>query len=781
MTKIALVRSTSFALVFLAAPLFAASSAIAACPAPSGFVNLEFSPTYQPHLARIKFTPAVAQKVASKLAAPVNPSLSSATTIAILDGYSDNRHIDLCGNQTVAVLYSGAYTKYSVHGTHVSGIVGANRNNAGLVGVDPFARLLNIPVFDDYGWRPTDLGNAALNYAKASGARVANMSYSSTQVGAVFMPSELNMLRNHNSTTPGQGLVIARAAGNDGALILNQGYVGNASVDLNNLLIVGSVNAANTISSFSNRPGNACMTAASCVAAPANYVKNFFLVAPGENIWSDAPNQSIASLSGTSMAAPQVAGAAGLVIQYALAGNTKLTPGQVTNILKKSATKLGTSAAGTPDAIYGWGLLNVDAAINSPVGGASVTTQSTVSASGKVALGQSGISTAKGSMIKSALEQGLSGLVVFDGFDRPFQLVGPKTTEEKTSDTRRSVSLITSLASLQRTLLLADDKNTYSLVTSGDDAGLGVNVFSITSTGFSADFGRGAAASYFASAPLPEDVSSYSRDLAGLFLTASGDAGKALQDETIFAAADVNAAPGLVLSSVLMKTAPYKRASLGDDNETQEISFNRSGRRDDTALIRTGVRYDLGSKTSLGASYGVLMEQDTAMGVYSSGAYSLGDRAVTHIFGASVKRKTGERSAIQAFADRTTTSTTQSRDSLFSAIDNWRGSKIGVAYETTEMFSENDSVRLVAARPCQVDKGTLGLHVPVGRELDGTVNYSGRTVGVGSDASPLDLSVQYRGSNAFINYAFETQLSDRDLGANDGLGVTALGAIQFDF
>lgn len=780
MTKIALVRSTSLALALIAAPLFAASSAIAACPAPSGFTNLEFSPTYQSHLARIKFTPAVAQKVASKLAAPVNPSLSTATTIAILDGYSDNRHIDLCGNQTVAVVYSGTYTKYSLHGTHVSGIAGANRNGAGLVGVDPFARLLNIPVFDDFGWRPTDLGNAALNYAKASGARVANMSYSSTQVGAVFLPSELNMLRTHNSATAGQGLVIARAAGNDGALILNQGYAGNASVDLNNLLIVGSVNASNTISSFSNRPGNACMTMASCIATPANYVKNFFLVAPGENIWSDAPNQSIASLSGTSMAAPQVAGAAGLVIQYALAGNTKLTPGQVTDILKKSATKLGTSAAGTPDAIYGWGLLNVDAAINRPVGSATVATQSTVSAGGTVAVGQSSISAARGSMMKSALEQGLSGLVVFDEFDRPFQLVGSKTTEEKTSDSRRAVSLITSLASLQKTLLSEDGNNSYSLVTTSDDAGLGVNVFSIASAGYSADFGRGAAASYFASAPLPGDTSSYSRDLAGLFLTGSGDAGKALQDETIFAAADMNAAPGLVLSSVLMKTAPYKRASLGDDRDANNISFNSSGRRDDTALVRTGARYDLGSKTSVGASYGVLLEQDTAMGIYSSGAYSLGDRAVTHIFGASVKRQTGERSALQAFADRSTTSTTQSRDSLFSAIDNWRGSKIGVAYETTEMFDSNDSVRLVVARQWQIDKGTLGLHVPVGRELDGTVNYSDRTVEMGSDASPLDLSVQYRGSNDFINYAFETQLSNRDLG-NDGLGVTALGAIQFDF
>lgn len=790
MSNISTTRSVSFALALMA-PLLAAAPAMAACPDPAGFQNFEFTSQYQSNLAKIKFTPAVSQTVADRLANPIG-TLPTGTTIAILDGFADIAHVDLCGHATTKLVYSGTYTKLDLHGTHVSGLAGAIQNGSGLVGVDPFSRLLNIPVFDDTGWRPGDLGKAALDYARVDGARVVNMSYGSTKRGAVFLPGELNLFKNYNSATPGQGLVIARAAGNDGATISNQGYAGDASVDLSNLLIVGSVNSSNVISSFSNRPGNACMTGSTstrtrtspCTTKPANYVKNFFIVAPGENIWSDAPGQSIASLSGTSMATPQVAGAAGLVIQNALAGNVQLTPGQVANILKLSATHLGASAAGTPDTVYGWGLLNVEAAINRPAGGSSVATQSTVSGGGAVSLSQSSISASSGSMMRMGIEQGLSDMVIFDGFGRPFTMVGPKTTETvTTTDASDHIARLSSVASLHRTPLFTDEHYAYSMTRSGGGAGLGVNVLSLTGDTMRADFGIGAAATYFASAPLPGDAPSYSRDLAGLFFASSGEAGNTLRQEaSIFAAIDNHVAPGLVMSSVLIKTAPDSLAGLSGA-EAQPLSGDRPfERRDETSLIRTGARYDVGAGVSLGASYGILFEQGTTMGMRSSGAFSLGDQALTQIFGASVKYDTGNRSSIQVFADRSRTSSTHRGDSLFSAIDDWRGSKFGLAYETTQMFNDSDAVRLIVARPWQVDQGTLALHVPVGREFDGTVNYDDRIVAAGTDAAPLDFTMQYRGGEGdFVTYAFEAQMTDRDLRASGGREATVMGALQLHF
>ena len=147
----------------------------------------------------------------------------------------------------------------------------------------------------------------------------------------------MNLFTNYN-------MVFVRAAGNDGIDIGTEAFSGNAAVDLSHLLIVGSVDGNDVISGFSNTPGDACiggLSTATCSANDSNAMMNFFIVAPGESIISDLPNNYVGSMSGTSMAAPHVTGAAALVYQYALAGNTDLTAGAVAGILKTSADDLG--------------------------------------------------------------------------------------------------------------------------------------------------------------------------------------------------------------------------------------------------------------------------------------------------------------------------------------------------------------------------------------------------------------------------------------------------------
>jgi len=198
--------------------------------------------------------------------------------IAILDGYADPTHSDLIGKISTEFLYSGSYN-VDFHGTHVSGIAGGARNGSGTVGVAPGSTLYNFPVFDDNGFVASDLGASILNRIttlNSSGANIrsVNMSYGPAASGDVFLSGELNLFANYKDD-----FVVVRAAGNSGVNVRRESYSGTASVDLSHLLIVGSVDANNVISSFSNKPGSACISS-SRKCASSEKMRQIWIVAP---------------------------------------------------------------------------------------------------------------------------------------------------------------------------------------------------------------------------------------------------------------------------------------------------------------------------------------------------------------------------------------------------------------------------------------------------------------------------------------------------------------------
>jgi hypothetical protein len=581
---------------------------------------------------------------------------------------------------------------------------------------------------------------AALNAAQSAGARVVNMSYGPATKGDVFNPGELNIFKNYRSS-----MVLVKAAGNDGVDVRNERFTGNASVDLSHILIVGSVDANNNISSFSNRPGSACIGA--CGANNENATKNFFLVAPGESILSDLPKNSVGLLSGTSMAAPHVAGAAALVYQYALAGNTQLEPSQVAGILKCSAHDLGAPGV---DAVYGWGLLDVAAALQ-PCGGISFATGGTVN-SGVVSLRDTTI-TSSSLVSSSAMQNALSSAVVFDDYKRGFTLGTSKVgTSVASALSPNFVEELNGQVGASTVELSHDGQSSVSLTSKGDFGNGGFRVIDVERGNLHFASGLGASASYFTT-PTEGSQQSFGRSMAETFFTGSGDAALSLK-HAMFFDADVRPTSRLTLSGLYLRTTPAAFDQMADN-----VAALMLNKQTVSSLLKFGANYRLLYGLSAGVSYGVLQEQGQLLGMQAGGAFGMGD-GVTYIGGIHANAQLTENASLSIFAEQSSTGSSSHNGQIFSIADRWSGSKYGLSLSDRDPFGIDGLVQLKLVRPWQIDRGSLAVRLPVGRELDGTVDYENRIVSVATDQMPWELHASYlRGGNMFSYGAELTMLS----------------------
>ncbi|TRU47783.1 MAG: peptidase S8, partial [Microcystis aeruginosa Ma_QC_Ch_20071001_S25] len=198
------------------------------------------------------------------------------------------------------------------HGTHVAGTVAAANNGIGMTGVAYNSRIMAIRMGDvnSQGWF-TNGGNLAqaIRYAVDNGARVINMSLGWTDSTALSDALAYAASRN---------VITVSAAGNSS--LSSPGTPAYYATQYG--LSVGAVDSSRTIASFSNRAGtNSSMQ---------------HVMAPGVNVYSTLPGNRYASYSGTSMAAPHVAG----VVALMLGANPNLTHAQVRSILTSSAVRL---------------------------------------------------------------------------------------------------------------------------------------------------------------------------------------------------------------------------------------------------------------------------------------------------------------------------------------------------------------------------------------------------------------------------------------------------------
>jgi len=273
------------------------------------------------------------------------------------------------------------------HGTHVSGTIGAAGNNsAGVAGVNWAVSMMGLRFMDATGKGTVANAIRAIQFAIQAKAALPNSAgirvLSNSWGGSGNSQALLDAINQANAA----GILFVAAAGNDGAnMDATPSYPG--AYRAANVISVAATDNTDTLASFSNY-GSTTVD----------------LGAPGVNIASTYPNSGYASMSGTSMATPHVAGAAALVLAACASLDTptlratlvnnvdavgsltaKTASGGRLNVYKAvTACATGSSAppAKTPPPVAPGFTLSAPAAFALTIGGASASATTTASGVG---------------------------------------------------------------------------------------------------------------------------------------------------------------------------------------------------------------------------------------------------------------------------------------------------------------------------------------------------------------------------------------------------------------
>lgn len=192
------------------------------------------------------------------------------------------------------------------HGTHVSGTIAAENNGIGVTGIAYNSQIMAVKVLDENGSGSyANIANG-IRYAVDNGANVINLSLGGN--------SGNNTLKSAIEYASSKGVIVVMAAGNSGDATPSYParYADKSGI------AVGAVDKNNQLTDFSNRSGS-------------QEIK--YVTAPGKDVYSTVPDNKYASYSGTSMAAPHVAG----VVALMLSANPNLTESQVREIIISTA------------------------------------------------------------------------------------------------------------------------------------------------------------------------------------------------------------------------------------------------------------------------------------------------------------------------------------------------------------------------------------------------------------------------------------------------------------
>ena len=692
------------------------------------------------------------------------------------------------------------YPTDSTHGTHTAGIA------AGLnVGIAYQASILPVKVCGSFV-DSCDGVDQGIVWASQHGASIISVSIG----GPVLTATDIASFR----TAIANGSLLVVAAGNSGTKDPVSGFLGGAAIQpgvAGSMIVVGATgympggSKYGTIAPFSQEPGTQCN-----VVGTARYcMADYFVVAPGVDIWSSVGNGAATAgaygyLSGTSMATPYVAGVAAVIKgQW-----PTLTSTQIASIIFDTADNLGAPGV---NAVYGRGAVDITKAMQ-PVGqtvlavsgNLSTTSSATGSGSGTSVTGVGG---AQASLVSGPLSVAvhnstiLQNAVVVDSFGRNFTVNMTNATYNPGFD------VATMLLSSGFTTITPFGVSVQSPVGRLDASGYSMDtVIPAVLSGQYLATQQHAVQDLIVDDHLMPGVDvniGYNLDLSGHFSEYDSVASEAFSGLFISASA-VNSPyasltnGGSYLGSTIaldddmrMRFGKSVLDPQRGSYQVPEFSYLAQLEGPQTQYdLRTaqstlvGMDWDFASWGELGMVATQTAEQNGLLGGFNSGSLSVAKSANTSAIGLSARVGFGDGWVTTVSYNEGITQLSLKPNAFVSSSDTLHSRSYGFAVSKHGLFDDTNSLGLAVSRPLQIYAGGMNITAADGvNSTTGALNIGHEYVSLASSTPETDVELGY--VTTFLDGALALQanagyqMNVAGLGGQNAVSVISRAKINF--
>lgn len=638
------------------------------------------------------------------------------------------------------------------HGTHVAGIIGANKNNSEMHGV----AFENAEIIATSWDLEQDIYDATKQMVD-KGAKVLNNSWG-TDAGTNLNASTADLLFTYDRSllmayayAAKNGAVWVHATGNEGKEEANiQSGVGR--LDLSDLGYAGASRyevpfIAVTALDYDTRTTQAPSGKLADYANWCGSASGYCLAAPGTSVDSTAPmKDGVINLSGTSMATPVVSGSIALLNGY----YPWLSAQNIAYLLLETANNSGEYA---DSAKYGHGALDLEAAVTTPIGGLGLPTQTSFNSILPVAGSKLALSSAVQNKLVEALPKQVTA---FDALNRPFQYDMKNivnTTHASNANLRNAVSR---MAAGNSKRVIKDEKTGFQFVAEESLDRGGKNDLAVA------------------------EVISQTTERSTRFYYAANS--KYMTQDSVLTPSSnpylaMNEAYGAENMLKLSDTSKLKISLQTGENGLYERDYEQDKHAfNDRAYAFSG-EYSFGMTDYLevAALGGMLFEDNALLGMNGSGAFGIKDSS-TYYMGIRAALNLTPNVLLSAAYYR---GYTQGTDAPMLAISDLESESFMLAGEY--MLNKTDRIGLSFSSPLSVVKGKASLMYANGRDsASDTIYMQKLTTSLKPRAKEYDVGLYYQGkTEEDINLTGKVSArfnADGEKGLTDYIGIVGVSA-----